>query len=128
MTLEGLLVQKLSTITELNNNVYPLCVPESIPAPYIAYVQSGGEHGKDLDGYNNFEACYYEINVLSEKYSQLKILEKKVYTVLKELIGEQLDNQIIQDIDISSPNEQYEETIKLRRSNIEFTVYFEGGE
>lgn len=124
MTLEGLLVQKLNTITELNNNIYPLCVPESVPAPYIAYVQAGGEHGKDLDGYNSYDECHYEINILSEKYSQLKILEKKVYTVLNDLIGEQLDNQLIQDIDISSPNEQYEESIKLRRANIEFTVYF----
>lgn len=128
MTLEGLLVQRLDTIIELNNNIYPLCVPESVPAPYIAYVQSGGEHGKDLDGYNSYDAYHYEINILSEKYSQLKILEKKVYTVLNGLIGEQLDNQLIQDIDISSPNEQYEEAIKLRRANIEFTVYFEGGE
>ena len=124
MTLEGLIVQKLETITELNNNIYPLCVPESVPTPYIAYVQSGGVHGKDLDGFNNFEECSYEINILSEKYSQLKSLEKKVLNVLKELIGEQVENQIIQDIDIGAPIEQYEETIKLRRANIEFTVYF----
>ena len=44
--------------------------------------------------------------------------------VLKELIGEQVENQIIQDINIGAPIEQYEEAIKLRRANIEFTIYF----
>lgn len=128
MTFEGLLVERLNTITELNSNIYPLCVPESVPAPYICYVQSGGEHCKDLGGYNTYDAYHYEINILSEKYKQLKILEKEVYKLLNDLIGDKLDENIIQDIDISSPNEQYEEAIKLRRANIEFTVYFEGGE
>lgn len=124
MTLEGLIVQKLGDITELNNNIYPLCVAESVTPPYVSYVQSGGEHGKDLSGFNNFEECNYEINILSEKYIQLKDLEKKVLETLKALVGEQVDSQVIQDIDIDSPIEQYEEAIKLVRANIKFTIYF----
>lgn len=124
MTLEGLIVERLSLIVELNHNIYPLCVPEYVEAPYIAYVQSGGTHGKDLQGYNDFEVCTYEINILATKYSQLKMLEKKVYEVLRALVNEKIDNKVIQDIVIDAPNEQYEEAIQLQRANIEFTVYF----
>lgn len=123
MTIEGLLVQKLSTITELNHHIYPLYVPECIKAPYIAYVGSGGEHSKDLDGFNDFEQCKYEINILCNQYIELKSLEKQVYNVLKDLIGEHVDNVVIQDVNLSSPIEQYEEAINLVRANIEVTIY-----
>lgn len=124
MTFESLLTSKLQEITELNGNVYPLCVPESIPAPYICYVQSGGSHNKDLQGYNDLKEADYEINILATKYNQLKPLEAKVFTTLKALAGEMADNKVIQDIEIFEPQEQHEEAIKLQRANIEFTVFY----
>ena len=124
MTFESLLTNKLQEITELNGNVYPLCVPESIPPPYICYVQSGGSYNKDLQGYNDLKEADYEINILATKYSQLKPLEAKVFTALKALVGEMADNKVIQDIEIFEASEQYEEQIKLQRANIEFTVFY----
>lgn len=124
MTFEGLLTIKLKEIAELNDNVYPLCVPESVLAPYICYTQSGGERDKDLRGYNDFREADYEINILASKYSQLKPLEEYVFNTLKSLIGQEASGRKIQDIKIYDPSEQYEEAIKLQRANIEFTVFY----
>lgn len=122
--IETLLKKELSKIQVLNGNVYPLAVPESVPAPYIAYVQAGGEYGRDLQGYDGTRSCDYEINILSAKYSQLKLIEKNVFTVLKSFIGMNLSESTIQDILINVPVEGYEEAVKLQRANIQFTVYF----
>lgn len=122
--LEILLKNELSKIKFLNDNIYPLYVPESVKPPYIAYVNSGGEYGKDLQGYDGSRTCIYEINILSERYGQLKLIEKNVLTILKKFIGKKLNESYIQDISIGYPREQYEEAIKLHRSNIEFTVYY----
>lgn len=124
MTFEALLTQELYKITAINNNVYPLCVPEGINAPYICYVMSGGEHNKDLHGYSDSRENDYEINILSSKYSQLKPLEEDVFNTLKKLIGQEASGRKIQDIKIYDPIEKYEESIKLQRANIEFTVFY----
>lgn len=122
--IEILLKNELSKVELLNGNIYPLCVPESVKAPYIAYAHAGGEYGKDLQGYDGTQSSIYEINILSSKYSQLKLIERNVFTVLKTFIGKKLNDSYIQDISIGSPREQYEESIKLQRANIEFTVFY----
>lgn len=124
MTFEGVLKQELSKISVLNDNIYPLSVPESVPAPYVAYVQAGGEYLKTLDGYSKPSEVIYEINILTEKYGQLKQLEKQVVNTLKGLINVNTDDGVIQDVSVDVPIEKYEESVKLQRANIEFTVYF----
>lgn len=124
MTFESLLVQELKKITTLNDNIYPLAVPESVAEPYIAYCQSGGEYYKTLDGYSEESEVSYEINILSSKYSQLKALEKEVVAILKALVNKKVNNSIIQEVDVQMPIEQYEEAIKLKRANISFTVFY----
>lgn len=124
MTFEGLLVKELNKIVSLSGNVYPLSVPESVPTPYIAYCQSGGEYSKTLDGFSIEIESSYEVNVLANTYSQLKAIQAEVVLLLKDMIGKQLNYRVIQDIDIEVPTELYEEAIKLSRSNIRFTVYY----
>lgn len=124
MTFEGLLKQEICTITEFNDNIYPLYVEESVKAPYVCYTQSGGERDKDLSGFTGQKEAIYEVNILANKYSKLKDLENKVIDKIIGLVGKAADGREIQDIDISDPYELYEDAIKLHRSNIEFTVFY----
>lgn len=123
MTFEGLLKQELSKIQELNDNIYPLSVPESVKAPYIAYSLVDGKYLKTLDGEEPWEFTY-EINILSSKYSDLKPLEKSVETVLRGLKGMQSDDGTVRQIDVDVPVETYEDAVKLQRANIKLTVCF----
>lgn len=123
MTFEGLLKQELSSITELNDNIYPLMVPESVKSPYISYCLSDGQYLKTLDGEQPWEFTY-EINILANTYRDLKPLEKKVEMVLRRLKGKQTDDGKVTQIEIDVPNEQYEEAVNLQRANIQFTIYF----
>lgn len=123
MTFEGLLKSELSNILELNDNIYPLCVPESVKAPYISYCLSNGEYLKTLDGEQPWEFTY-EINILANSYRELKPLEKKVEAVLRKLKHKQTDDGKVMQIEIDVPNEQYEEAVGLQRANIQFTIYF----
>lgn len=123
MTFEGLLKSELSKIKALNDNIYPLSVPESVKAPYIAYCLADGKYLKTLDGEEPWELTY-EINILADKYSDLKPLEKVVETVLRELKGKQTEDGKVTQIDVQVPNEKHEEAVNLQRANIQFTVYF----
>ena len=123
MTFEGLLKSELSKIKSLNENIYPLSVPESVKAPYIAYCLSDGEYLKTLDGDIAWEFTY-EINILADKYSDLKPLEKQVEKTLRGLKGKLTDDGKITQISVDVPNEVYEEAVNLQRANIQFTVYF----
>lgn len=123
MTFEGLLKSELAQISALNDNIYPLSVPESVKAPYVSYCLADGKYLKTLDGEEPWELTY-EINILTSKYSDLKPLEKAVETVLRGLKGKQTEDGKVTQIDVQVPNEKYEEAVNLQRANIQFTVYF----
>lgn len=123
MTFEGLLKSELSKIGELNDNIYPLSVPESVKPPYISYCLSNGEYLKTLDGEEPWEFTY-EINILASTYRELKPLEKRVEVVLRALKGKMTDDGKVTQIEIDVPSEQYEEAVNLQRANIQFTIYF----
>ena len=123
MTFEGLLKSELAQISDLNDNIYPLSVPEGIDPPYIAYCLSDGKYLKTLDGNEPWEFTY-EINILASSYSSLKILEKLVYEILINLKGKTSKDGTIKQIDVEVPEETYEGGINLQRANIQFTVYF----
>ncbi|MGL5328162.1 MAG: hypothetical protein ACRDD7_02760, partial [Peptostreptococcaceae bacterium] len=94
MTLEGVLKQQLSTIQALNDNIYPLCVPGDVQAPYIDYKLVDGKYLKSLDGEEPWEFTY-QLNILSSGYENLKPLELEVYKVLKTMVNMQAANSII---------------------------------
>lgn len=123
MTFEGLLKSELAKIEILNDNIYPLSVPESVKAPYISYCLADGKYLKTLDGDTPWEFTY-EINILADKYSDLKPLEKAVEKALRGLKGQLTDDGKVTQISVDVPSEVYEEATNLQRANIQFTVYF----
>ena len=123
MTFEGVLRQKLSTIITIGNKVYPLSVPESVKAPYVCYALAGGEYLKTLDGTEPWQYDY-EINVLAGDHKTIKKLEKEVEQALLSLTGEISDDGIVKEVSLDVGVETYEETVKLQRINIQFSIYF----
>ena len=124
MTLEAQFKSQLAKITELNDNIYPLAVEESVKPPYIAYIMSGGKREKNLQGYAEEREINCEINILSKTYSGLRVLEGKVANTLINLVGLEADGRKIQDVELEEPYEMYEEQIKLHRANIIFKVFY----
>lgn len=123
MTFEGLLKQELGKIEELNDNIYPLSVPESVDSPYISYCLAGGDYLETLDGSEPLRLDY-EVNILAEKYLLIKQLEKKVEAVIVTLKGQLTSDGTVKQVDLEVPIEQYEEQVKLQRANIKFSIYF----
>lgn len=82
MEFEEALKAELSTISELNNQVFPLNATEGTKAPYIVYVSSEGIQERTLDGYVRSREVDCEIHILHDKYFSLKDLTRQVISII----------------------------------------------
>lgn len=123
--IEKALRYELNKISELENKIFPTNAPEGQKAPYLVYITSN-KPLKDLDGVTEEKECNIMLNILSNSYSEMKEIVKKVEKIIFKLplryIGENLIYiQDINDIDIS---EKYEDQLKLQRGIVAFKVYY----
>lgn len=123
MVFEGLLKSELSSIEVLNDNIYPLVVPESVEAPYITYSLIDGQYLRTLDKEEPFKFVY-EVNVLTKTHSQLEDICSEAYIVLNGLKGMISDTGEVKEIIVHVSEESYEDKVLLQRASITFEVYF----
>lgn len=123
MPFEVLLKHNLTLIQELNDNIFPLSVPESVNQPYVSYCLAGGDYLETLDGSEPIRLDY-EVNILASKHSVIKDLEKKVETILFGLKGQKAYEGTVRQVLLDMPVEQYEEATDLQRATIAFKIYF----
>lgn len=129
MRFEPALVQELKSITALGGRVYPLFAPEAVKkngVPYLIYASSEGLRDKSLDGYMRSREVRGELNIITERYSDLKAITKKVVALLIGFEGRQIgsDGPYIEEVTYQMPVEIYEAQPDLHRCVIEFQVYF----
>lgn len=127
---EAALTQELKTnIAALENRVYPLAAPEANAGqgvPYLIYGSSEGLRDKTYDGYLKSKAVQCELNIIAERYSDMKAITKQVVALLIGFERRQIGTggPLIQELTYQQPVELYENQPKLYRCVVECTVYF----
>lgn len=123
---QALRYELIKAIPELNNSIYPTNAPETATKPYLVYMRINTDKTKTLKGFEGSQALSFMFNIMTQKYSSMKSLTKKVEDFLMSLPGESIgeENISIQDIDINNITEQYEHELQVNRGIIDFTIYF----
>lgn len=119
----------INAIPALGGRVYPLFAPEATKhngVPYIIYGSSEGLRDKTLGGYLDSKEVRVEINVIAERYSDLKAITKQVVALLIGMEGRQIgtDGPFIEGVTYQMPVEMYESQPELYRCVVEFSAYF----
>ena len=119
----------INAVSALGNRVYPLFAPEAVKkngVPYLIYGSSEGLRDKALDGYLDSKEVRGEINVIADRYADMKAITKKVVALLIGFEGRQIgaDGPFIEAVEYQMPVEMYESQPDLHRCVIEFQVYF----
>lgn len=123
----------IEAIPMLGGRVYPLDAPEATKyngVPYLIYISSEGLRDKTLDGYLDSKEVRGELNIIAERYSDMKAITKQVVALLIGFEGRQIgtDGPFIDEITYQMPFETYESQPELYRCLVEFSAYFaEGG-
>jgi len=122
-------VQELNTITALGGRIYPLFAPEATKhngVPYLVYASSEGVRDKTLGGYLKSKEVRGELNIITERYSDLKAITKQVVALLISFEGRRIgtNGPFIEEVAYQMPMEFYESQPDLRRCLVEFSVYF----
>jgi hypothetical protein len=123
--MEKALRYELNKIPELTNKIYPTNAPEGEKGPYLVYITKKTP-GKDLNGITKDRKSYVMLNVLSNTYSSMKDITKKVEDLIitfpLRIIGE--SGPYIEDLTIDEISETYESELKLLRGIIPFTICY----
>lgn len=119
----------VSAIPALGGRVYPLFAPEAnrhSGVPYVIYGSSEGLKDKTLGGFLSSKEVRAEVNVIAERYSEMKAITKEVITLLVSFEGRQIgvDGPYISEVSYQMPVEMYENQPDLYRSSIEFSVFY----
>jgi hypothetical protein len=128
---EPALVQELKTITALENRIYPLTAPEATASsgvPYLIYASSEGLRDKTLGGHLDSKEVRAELNIIAQKYSDMKAITKQVIALLITFEGRQIgtDGPFIEELTYQMPVEMYESQPDLYRCVVEFSAYLRG--
>jgi len=131
MSFEPALVQELKTIPELQNRVYPLFAPEATASsgvPYLIYASSEGLKDKTLGGYLDSKEVRAELNIIAERYADMKVITKQVVALLIGFEGRQIGTggPFIEELTYQMPVEMYESEPALYRCVVEFSAYLRG--
>lgn len=123
--IEKALRYELNKINKLENKIFPTNAPEGQKSPYLVYITSN-KPLRDLDGVTEEKECNVMFNILSNSYSEMKDIVKKIEKMIFKFpltsIGEDLI--YIQDINNIDISEKYEEQLKLQRGIVAFTIYY----
>lgn len=122
MDFEKALTKELKSINGFNK-VSPHMVKQGTPAPYLFYLSSEGVFDKTLNGYLDSKEVFCEINIVTDKYEQLKPLVKlvidKLISMQSRTIG--TSNIYIQNVTYVKPVELYEKDVNQFRCLIDCT-------
>lgn len=122
---------ELQSIASLNQKVFPMNAPEGTKPPFVIYSKSSGEMIKTMDGISKTRSGSYEIDILSDSYSQLQTLFLAVKAKLSSFIGRSIgtgsSGVFVQSVRYDNMIELYENEVNWYRINLEVRIYFEEG-
>lgn len=124
MNFEESLVYELSSISAINNKIYPLNAKEGTNPPFLVYVSSQGERTQTLTGYVDSLEISCDIHIIAESYQDLKSLADAVLTKLQSFFGRSigLNGPYIKSFIYSEPIEGYSDELNYHRSAFDIRV------
>lgn len=126
MSLEQALMEEIHSISELNNNVFPLKAPEGYTTPYAVFVSSEGVNDKILSGFLSSKTVELELNVICDTYSQMKQLNSEVVQHLQSFVNREIGVTapiFVQDVSLENPLEFWDTQVLKYKGVIEFKLY-----
>jgi hypothetical protein len=124
MNFEEALRHELSTITGVQDKVYPVFAEEGIKPPFVIYVSSEGVPDMTFDGYLTSMELECEIHVVHTGYSEMKVLVKEVLSKLLTFYGRSIgiDGPFIRSLSFDRPTEVHEKEVGFYRSSFDINV------
>lgn len=125
MDLEQGLTVELSAVPGLSNKVYPITAAQGTNVPYLTYVLGGNERTQDLLGHDGLVKSQYQLDLYHSTYAELKALKKLVLQTIKTFSLRNLGGSgpYIQQVELMTEYETYEDGVKLYRGMVEFNVH-----
>lgn len=126
MDLEQGLTAELSSIAGLTGKVFPIMATQGTLAPYLTYILGGNERAKTLSGHDGLVGSQYQFDLYHSTYASLKALKKLVIANLKtyDLRNIGATGPYIQQVEIITDFETYENAVELFRGIIEFNIHY----
>lgn len=110
------LLTTTTTITAtLENRIFPVRAPQTVPLPYAVYQRISGGQLNGLDGYLTLENPRIQIDVYSTSYSQVKTLAENIHTQMETSTA--FKNTLANDSDI------YEDELNAYRITMDFSCW-----
>jgi Protein of unknown function (DUF3168). len=127
---QALRAEIVAAIPALGGRVYPLFAPEAVKkngVPYLIYASSEGLRDKALDGYLQSKEVRAELNVIAERYEDMKAITHEVVALLVDMEGRQIgtDGPFIKELTYQMPVELNEPQPQLHRCVVEFSAHFD---
>jgi hypothetical protein len=124
LNFEESLVYELSSITGLDNKIFPLGAKEGTSTPFVVYISSEGNETQTLNGYIDDKLINCEIYIVASSYAEMKNYTKLILAKLKTFYGRQIgvDGVYIKSFSYDEVTEAHEEELGFERSTFEFTV------
>lgn len=118
----------VDAVPALGGRVYPLFAPEAVKkngVPYLIYGSSEGLRDKSLDGYMESKEVRGELNVIADRYADMKAITRQVVALLIGFEGRRIgaDGPFIEAVEYQMPVEMYESQPDLHRCVVEFSVF-----
>lgn len=122
---EGLTVE-LSALSGLTGKVFPVLAAQGTLAPYLTYALDGNDRVKTLSGHDGLVQSRYQLDLYHSTYASLKELKALVIASLKtyDLTNIGVSGPLVQQVEIITDFETYEEATKLYKGIIEFEVHY----
>lgn len=125
MDLEQSLTVEFSAVPGLANKVYPIMAAQGTKAPYLTYTLGGTERTQDLLGQDGLVKSQYQLDLYHTTYASVKALKKLVVQTIKtfSLRNPGGSGPYIQQVELMTDYETYEDGVKLYRGIVEFNIH-----
>ena len=128
LTFEAALRMELTTITELQDKVFPIRALEGTEAPYLIYLTSVGEPDKSLNGWHKSKSVAVVLNIIHHSSTRLRALTREVLALVMTWEGRRLaeTGARVDELTFEGDGvEMYEPQADLYRKVINIRIYFE---
>lgn len=122
-TFEESLVTELSAIAGLSNKIFPVTAQQGTQVPFLIYELNNIDRTMVTSGFDGLIESTYQIMIAHTTYSSLKSLTKLVTDKLKTFQQRNI-GVYVQEIDIISQSEHYDDPSLFYLSQIDFQVNY----
>lgn len=117
-------LQAVTGVTSLvSTRCYPLVLPQNPTYPAVRYQQIDGLSNSAMGSDTGVVEATVQVDSYAETYTGARALGEAVFAALNRFRGTVASVEILDVFRASGPNDIYEEDTKVRRVQLDFTVW-----